>query len=355
MTRRRAFTLIELLVAMSIIALLIALLLPAVQQSRESARRLQCKNNLKQIGIALHNDHDRYGLLCPGSIWSQRGEPYGGGIIPLGTFDRVALGISPGTEPDRLYANWLMLLLPDLDQSALYSSFDLQRPVDDDLNKSARRAKVSVFKCPSDSFNDVEYDRSLLAGTSGHLYARGNYAMNIGCNRECFTFQPNCSNGFTAGTSDLISTNATISGSGVGGINVSFSFRNATRGLSNVIAVDEIRSGIDPVDPRGTWALGMPSASLTSVNMPGPNSSIPDGIVSCTDLTIRHSTATLTQMGMPCSDSTPPSNYASTARSMHVGMVHSLRLDGSVNSVSDSVDRQVWAGLHSKDGPSLAF
>jgi hypothetical protein len=329
-------------------------LLPAVQQARETARRVQCKNNLKQIGLALHNYVDQHRVLPPASIWTGHGEPYGAGLLPLGAFDRVAMGISPGTEPDRLHANWVMALLPHLDQSTLRNAFDANLPVDDPVNRAARTTSLTVMKCPTDSYNDLFYERALLAGTRGHSYARGNYALNVGCNRVCLTFQPNCPDGFSTGTNDLVNTNATLWGSGVGGINVSFGLQSFSNGLSNVVAIDEIRAGIDPIDPRGTWAFGMAGASLTAVNPYGPNATdAPDGIDSCTMLQLTYSSAELIRLGMPCSDSPIPSNFAASARSLHVGLVNVLKLDGSVDSVSDNVSGDVWIHLHSRTEPSL--
>ncbi len=107
--RRRAFTLIELLVVIAIIAILIALLLPAVQQAREAARRSSCKNNMKQLGIALHNYHDTFGMLPPGALYYHR-----------------LTSSSNGENCGEYGPSWKVMILPQMDQAPLYKQFNFE-------------------------------------------------------------------------------------------------------------------------------------------------------------------------------------------------------------------------------------
>jgi len=134
---RTAFTLVELLVVVSIIGILVGLLLPAVQIARESARRIQCANHVKQLGLALHNNHDSYRML-PISIgpWQQ----------------------GPRYTKERNGKGWIVSVLPQLEQANLYAAFEPHFNGDffsgGGLNSSAAlklmKTKLSVLTCPSD-------------------------------------------------------------------------------------------------------------------------------------------------------------------------------------------------------------
>ncbi len=128
--RRRGFTLIELLVVIAIIAILIALLLPAVQQAREAARRSSCKNNMKQIGLALHNYHERFGSFPPDAIW-------------------VPSAIS--SRPPANYT-WIALILPDLEQGPLHSAINFSLPGYNQIvaGKPLQSYILPPLMCPSD-------------------------------------------------------------------------------------------------------------------------------------------------------------------------------------------------------------
>ncbi len=138
-TRRNAFTLVELLIVITIIGILIALLLPAVQAAREAARRLQCANNLKQIGLALHSYHDALGSFPPGNI-------------------NLGAGMCPGAaEPVQSYStqsgNWMIAILPYIDQGALFDQYDNHYTNESPQNKVVRETTVPAYVCPSD--NDI--------------------------------------------------------------------------------------------------------------------------------------------------------------------------------------------------------
>ncbi len=357
--RAGGFTMIELLVTIGIIGILTALILPAVQQAREAARRGQCLNHLKQLGIALHSYHDTHRVLPPPVIWSgPPGEPLGAGELPVGTIDRVADGVAPAMGPDRIHANWVLLLLPLLDQAPLYEAYDRHRPVNDDANARVRETSLSVMRCPSDPYNDRPYDRGLRAGTGPFLYARGNYGLNFGPNDNCFSFQSGCEDGFFVDSSDFLNENMRVWGSGMGGVNLSFRLAQFRSGASNMVAVDEIRAGVSSLDPRGTWALGMAGASITvrhgkyDLGNDGPVNSLSpsaDDIVSCSELEAEFGAEGLLALGMPCSSNMIPANHQATARSTHAGGVQVLMLDGSAHFVSENINPSVWHAMHSKD------
>ncbi len=164
--RRRGFTLIELLVVIAIIAILIALLLPAVQQAREAARRTQCRNNLKQLGLALHNYHDIAEVL-----------PYAG-IGYSWTSSNAGLPTGFQQNPRGLNQNGLVMLLPGLDQAPLYNSFNLNETMTNypghayswpgtlagnaitNGNAVLAGTRLAAFTCPSDAGSPT------IAGTS---------------------------------------------------------------------------------------------------------------------------------------------------------------------------------------------
>jgi prepilin-type N-terminal cleavage/methylation domain-containing protein/prepilin-type processing-associated H-X9-DG protein len=130
MKRRDGFTLIELMVVIAIIALLIALLLPAVQAAREAARRVQCVNNLKQMGLALHNYHDALSIFPPGYIASSR-------------FIDGETDTAPGWS-------WASMILPQLDNGPLYAAINVYLPVQAPANATAAQTRLAAFLCPSD-------------------------------------------------------------------------------------------------------------------------------------------------------------------------------------------------------------
>ncbi|GAB4147156.1 MAG: hypothetical protein Tsb009_20190 [Planctomycetaceae bacterium] len=148
--RQRAFTLIELLVVIAIIAILIALILPAVQQAREAARRAQCKNNLRQMAIGLHNYLEAHGSFPPGIVASS---------------DDMTNAMHSG----------LTLLLPFIEQENVYKQYDFNRPWSDPVNLNATRTRIPVFLCP-DAGGPVPQTGGLELPATDYAFCKGSRA-----------------------------------------------------------------------------------------------------------------------------------------------------------------------------------
>ncbi|HZN37062.1 MAG TPA: DUF1559 domain-containing protein [Pirellulaceae bacterium] len=302
-TRRRSgFTLVELLVVIAIIGVLVALLLPAVQAAREAARRTQCLNHLKQIGIGLHNYHDTYRILPPAM-----------------TFPQGELAESS----DLMGANWVISMLPYYEQQNLYEAFNLRQPISSAANRTARGTRVAALLCPSDPNN-----RTAFRGNStgeGDNWARGNYAAN----------GPN-------GRLDNRATWADPNLRGVMGWNLSVRFAEVTDGLSQTLMVGEIRAGLSADDRRGTWALGTAGSSALiwhgftgDANGPNAPNADADDIEGCSTLVATIGAARLLKEKMSCWEPCP--SWQAAPRSLHPTGVCVVLCDGSVQFISNSV------------------
>jgi len=163
MSRRRGFTLIELLVVIAIIAILIALLLPAVQQAREAARRMQCKNNLKQIGLALHNYESSFTVFPPSST-SPNG--YGPWYLAFGT---------PITDPKMHLHSFASLILPYIDQANTYNAIDYNQSALAPVNQLIASQIFPFYRCPSYSGKDFSGDTLYTSVVGYNRFAIRNY------------------------------------------------------------------------------------------------------------------------------------------------------------------------------------
>jgi prepilin-type N-terminal cleavage/methylation domain-containing protein/prepilin-type processing-associated H-X9-DG protein len=317
---RRGFTLIELLVVIAIIAVLIALLLPAVQQAREAARRTQCKNNLKQIGLALYNYHDTYTVFPPGYV-DRNGNP----------------NLTPDNDLGPSWG-WTAFLLPGMDQAPLYNQINFNLGVGLGTNASPSRVSLKALLCPSDSAQQTfsVYDnatQSMILTT----VASSNY---VGCNGwiECFS-------GAGGNPQPGSAADGLTGGFGQAGVGIFFrnsknNTANVTDGLSNTVFVGERSSNHAP----STWT-GAVTGGAAPAWMAGqaPYSPPPGPAYDNADwgecLIFAHCNAThLPNVDFPLFD--PDVFY-----SRHVGGCQFLMGDGSVRFISSYVDGKTYQNL----------
>lgn len=327
--RYKAFTLIELLVVIAIIAVLIALLLPAVQQAREAARRTQCKNNLKQIGLALHNYHDTY-LKFPASMYFST-FPNGGLIGYQQTGGSTTHGPS-----------WLVGLLPYIDQGPLYNQANFTVAIGNTLNANVTSANIAGFQCPSDSYA-TSGNKYLDTNNMGpNQWARGSYAAS-GVGPQTFNGTPGWQSLPQPPAYGALGANwrGAMGYNGWGGIN------SVTDGTSNTVASWEIRSGLGVTDPRGLWASGRIGAGFVANcnnNGSGMGSGDCYGINEGThaDGDDIYGCINAPAQGMGCHAG---ADSQAGPKSLHTGGVHALMCDGSVRFINQNLDGGTMAKI----------
>jgi prepilin-type N-terminal cleavage/methylation domain-containing protein/prepilin-type processing-associated H-X9-DG protein len=321
-TRNRGFTLVELLVVIAIIGILVGLLLPAVQAAREAARRMQCSNNLKQIGLAMHNYESAY-------------KKFPGGV--------GAFGCCWGT--------WQVSVLPFIEQSNLYNIYQNHGGADwgprygAAVNRPVASSRIPSLTCPSDSPNAPIGGSATLQPITSH-----NYAVNYG-NTSFFQtalngipFRGAPFRAYTNSTSDDGPPNLATAMTWTRIYGRQVPMADIIDGTSNTLMVAEVLQGRGN-DLRGFTWWGGASGIVTYL---APNSTFPDVITGGICI------STAANPRMPCTTTTTETAPRMMgSRSLHVGGVQVAFCDGHTAFVPDSVDYAVWNAMGTAQGAEV--
>lgn len=307
MTKRRGFTLVELLVVIAIISLLVALLLPAVQQAREAARRTQCRNQLKQIGLALHNYHDIANVFPPGWVY----DPH-----------RAA-----SSAPTNCWG-WGAMILPHLDQSVLYNQLNMEQGFFAGLDSAGQNSssgttglestRLSLFRCPSDTGSEQVRSGTFSSGPVMNYGARSNYpGVNGGL---LLDFMPLTDHG------------------GVFGENSHRGLQDMLDGSSNCVMVGE--RAWKEVNGTGTGTSGLWAGTRSGT----PGSQLANGVAFAVG------TCVVPMNVSPITSENPLGSGVSDGAwhnfsSQHPQGAHFVFGDGSVRFIYDLIDYQVYGRL----------
>ena len=305
---RKGFTLVELLVVIAIIGMLVGILLPAVQQARESARRMQCINKCKQWGLAMLNYET-----------AERKFPYGamhGSAADTWCSRKTKVNYPEAQYGSRQRSTFVPLLWPYLEQDALFAQIDLKTV---HINSAAQHQQLSVYTCPSD-----RPGYWLHQGDSDTVRARGNYVL-------CWGYGDNEHNPYIGEKKYYKSAF---------GNNRYAKFKEFEDGMSNTMLMSEVLLPADDTygDFRGDF-MNDDGGCMNYMTVYTPNSGI--DTMSC------RGCENLDYPG-PCQTSSE--TVVVSARSNHPGGVNVVRADGSVDTVSDDVSIDVWRSLGSLAG-----
>ncbi|MCA9036586.1 MAG: DUF1559 domain-containing protein [Planctomycetaceae bacterium] len=288
---RQGFTLIELLVVIAIIAILIALLLPAVQQAREAARRTQCKNNMKQLGLALHNYHDVHLTFPPGWI----------AVDPVTRQHSAHDGVNG--------AGWGTMILPYMEQSALYSQFNSNLAIHDTANSAFINNVLPAWQCPSDPKPDrwqIEEEGS--PGTVLAELPTANYIGAFGTEEL-----DGCEN--APGTAP-VSSSGQCRGDGIFYHNSRVRMRDITDGTTNTFIVGERRTDTQ-LGWYSTWPGMVAEGEEAFQRILGSADHVPND----------------------------PHSHFDDFSSFHTGGAQFVLGDGSVRFISENIDEGLYQSL----------